>query len=90
MLNLAFNHRIQSTGASIMNRSAIQFHTNSMNLGLNAKIILQVHDELVVECNESDADTVALLLQDALEHTVTLPGVRLEAKPRISKTLAKK
>jgi len=90
MLNLACNHRIQSTGASIMNRSAIKFYEYMDVLGIDAKIILQVHDELIVECNEIDAETVVQMLQDALENTVTLPGVKLEAKPRISKTLAKK
>jgi DNA polymerase I-like protein with 3'-5' exonuclease and polymerase domains len=90
ILNLACNHRIQSTGASIMNRSAIRFYDYMESMELDARIILQVHDELVVECNEADAEQVSQLLQDALENTVELPGVPLQAIPRISKTLAKK
>lgn len=90
LLNLACNHRIQSTGASIMNRSAIRFCEYVKSADILARIVLQVHDELIIECLEADQLTVALLLQDAMENTVTLPGVTLQAIPRISKSLAKK
>jgi len=89
LLNLACNHRIQSTGASIVNRAAIKFYNDCKDLGLDCKLISQIHDELVVECNEQDAETVSLLLQNAMETTTTLPGITLEAIPRITKNLAK-
>lgn len=89
ILNSACNFRIQSTGASIVNRSAIKFHENKQLTGIDCRLILQVHDELVVECNEADAENVSLLLRDAMENTVLLEGVPLEAIPRISKNLAK-
>lgn len=89
LLNLAVNHTIQSTGASIVNRAAIKFHSNCKELGIDCKIVLQVHDELVVECKDEDAENVSLLLQDAMENTTQLPGIRLEAVPRITKNLAK-
>lgn len=89
LLNLAVNHRIQSTGASIMNRAAIAFHNACKEHGIDAKIVIQIHDELGIECNEADADTVVMLLQHFMENTTVLPGVPLEAIPRISKTLAK-
>lgn len=88
MLNLAVNHRIQSTGASIINRAAIRFFDNIHKLGLDCQIVLQVHDSLVVECPDQDAETISLLLQDAMENTVQLEGIRLEAIPKIGKTLA--
>ncbi len=88
LLNLAVNHRIQSTGASIVNRAAIRFNNNIKELGIDAKLVVQVHDSLVIECLEQDAETVSLLLQDAMENTVELPGVRLEALPKIGRTLA--
>lgn len=89
LLNLACNHRIQSTGASIINRAAIKFYNTCKSIGINCKIVTQVHDELIIECNETDADDVVLLLQDAMENTTKLPEVELEAIPRITKTLAK-
>lgn len=88
ILNLAVNHRIQSTGASIVNRSAIAFCNNIKQAGLDCKIVLQVHDSLVVECNEDQAEDVALLLQDAMENTVDLKTIKLEAVPKIGKSLA--
>jgi DNA polymerase I-like protein with 3'-5' exonuclease and polymerase domains len=50
--------------------------------------VLQVHDELVVECNEEDAEIVKEVLKDAMETTVVLPGVDLVAEPKIAKNLA--
>lgn len=88
LLNLAVNHRIQSTGASIVNRAAIQFDKYCKEAGIDCALVLQVHDSLVVECNEADAEDVSALLQDAMENTVQLQGVTLEAIPRIGKTLA--
>jgi DNA polymerase I-like protein with 3'-5' exonuclease and polymerase domains len=88
LLNLAVNHRIQSTGASIVNRSAIAFHNNTLLAGIECKLVVQVHDSLVVECNEADAEDVALILQDAMENTVELKGIKLEAIPKIGKNLS--
>ncbi len=89
VLNLAVNHRIQSTGASIMNRSAIALWKAIRREKLvDCHIVLQVHDELVVECREEDAQKVAAMLQDAMENTCPLPGVTLQAEPKIAKNLA--
>lgn len=88
MLNLAVNHRIQSTGASIVNRAAIAFHKHIRQAGLEAKLVSQVHDSLIVECNEADAPWVAALLEDAMVNTIKLEGITLEAIPKIGKTLA--
>jgi DNA polymerase I len=88
LLNLAVNHRIQSTGASIMNRAAIRLHQLKAEAGIDARLVCQVHDSMIVECNEKDAESVAILVQEAMENTVTLEGVSFEAIPRIGKNLA--
>lgn len=88
LLNLAVNHRIQGTGASIVNRSAIKFMENCNILGLKCNIVNQVHDSLVVECETEDAESVSLLLEDAMINTVKLEGINLEAKPSIGKNLS--
>ncbi len=88
LLNLAVNHRIQSTGASIVNRGMIKLWQNLKELQIDAKIVCQVHDSVIVECNKEDAETVSLLLQDALENTVQLQGVSFEACPKVGQTLA--
>lgn len=87
-LNLAVNHRIQSTSASIVNRAAIRFNTECTNLGLDVKLTLQVHDSLVAECDEKDAELVSDIMQICMETTTELESIRLEAIPKIGKTLA--
>lgn len=89
LLNLSVNHRIQSTGASVINRASIRFLDLCKEAGIDAKIVLQVHDSLVAECNEADAETVNLLMKEAMENTVELPGgVPLLAEPSIGLNLA--
>lgn len=94
ILNLAINHRIQSTGASIMNRAAIAFNNMCKEIAitdhrwLEVKLVLQVHDELIVESPEVLAEDVVLVLKDAMENTVKLPGVDLVAEPKIAYNLA--
>ena len=41
--------------------------------GLDARLILQVHDELLVECRRDQAQQVRALLKEEMEHTVSLP-----------------
>jgi len=89
LLNMACNFRIQSTGASIVNRSAIKFYELCKDGGINQKMVSQIHDELVIECDEQDAEIVSELLQYSMENAVQLDGITFEAIPRITKTLAK-
>ncbi len=88
LLNLAVNFKVQCTAGSIMNRSSIKFLDMLKEHNISAKIILQVHDSLVVECEEADADIVVVLLKDAMENTVELPGVKLEAEPKVGYDLS--
>ena len=89
LLNLAINHRIQSTGASIVNRAAISCWTLLREANINAKIVLQCHDSLILECDEADAEAVSEIVKYTMENTTVIPGVHLEAEPRIGKDLSK-
>lgn len=88
LLNLAVNFCCQGLAGHIMNKSSIRFLNMLKEHNIIAKIILQVHDSLVVECDPKDAEQVADLLQDAMENTVKLPGVKLEALPKIGHNLS--
>lgn len=94
LLNLAMNHRVQSTGASIMNRAAIQVCKYRDELAKDdprwkdVKVILQVHDELILEGPEALKDEMVIILKDSMENTVKLPGVDLIAEPKIATNLA--
>ena len=93
ILNLSVNHKIQSTSASIMNRVAIAFRlaveekAKLYDSWAEVKVILQVHDSLVAESPESIAKGVAALMKHCMENTVKIPGVDLEAEPKIGNSL---
>ncbi len=94
ILNLAVNHATQSSGASIMNRSAVAFwrfikeREKADSLWKEVKIVLQVHDQLVAEGPEELGSQIAEGLKCSMENSVTLPGVGLIAEPFITKNLA--
>lgn len=93
LLNLAVNHRVQSTAASIMNRSAIAVWNACKQLAKDdeiwyeVKIVMQCHDELVLEGPKELAETMVVLLRDCMENTVILPGIKLVAEPKIAYNL---
>jgi DNA polymerase I-like protein with 3'-5' exonuclease and polymerase domains len=84
-LNNAKNFQIQSLAASIMNRSAIQIHKEFKEKNLDAYIMLQIHDEFVVNCPADVAQEVADIVQHHMENTVQIP-TKLEAEPNIALT----
>lgn len=94
LLNLAVNHKTQSTGASIMNRATISAWTSIQELSSQdprwkeVKIVLQIHDEVILEGPEALAEDMVAILKDAMENTVTLPGVDLVAEPKVAYNLA--
>jgi len=93
-LNLAMNHRIQSTAASIMNRAAIMCWNmireleTSDNLWSEVKIVMQVHDELILEGPAQLAENMASILRISMQEASKLPGVDLIAIPKIANNLA--
>jgi DNA polymerase-1 len=55
--------------------------------GLEARLILQVHDELIVECPEGEAEQVRALLQEEMEGVAAL-SVPLVADAKAGRTWA--
>lgn len=82
-LNNAKNFQIQSLAASIMNRSAIAIHKEFKEKGLDAYIMLQIHDEFVVNCKAEIADEVAAIVKCHMENTVQIP-TGLVAEPNVA------
>ena len=58
---------IQGTAADVMKLAMIRVADRLKREGLRARLILQVHDELIVECPEAEADRVKALLQEEME-----------------------
>lgn len=94
LLNLSVNHRIQSTAASIINRAMIAFYKRKNELALTdprwneVKLVMQIHDEAIVEAPEALEAAVIYELRYSMENTVKLPGVDLIAKPKAARCLA--
>ncbi len=69
---IAMNTPIQGTAADIIKLAMIRVHARIEKLQLDAKLILQVHDELLIECESSLTDTVKEILQQEMENAVKL------------------
>lgn len=69
---VAMNTPIQGTAADIIKIAMIRVYNRLRAEKLEARLILQVHDELIVECPESEAAHVQQLLQEEMEHAVSL------------------
>jgi DNA polymerase-1 len=87
VLNLAVNFVNQSAAASILNRSMIAFKNTAKAAGIDCKIVLCVHDEIIVECKEEEGELVSAMLKNAMQQTCRIPGVDLVAIPKIAKNL---
>jgi len=64
----AINAPIQGTAADIIKRAMLQMEPALEAAGLEARMILQVHDELVFEVREQDQDAVAAVVKRVMEH----------------------
>jgi DNA polymerase-1 len=69
---VALNMPIQGTAADIMERAMNGVYRRLKGEGLSARLILQVHDELIVECPEEEAEHVCELLRYEMEHAAQL------------------
>ena len=69
---MAMNTPIQGTAADIIKLAMIAAYRKLREAGLKSRILLQVHDELVLEVKESELETVQAILHEAMEHVVSL------------------
>jgi DNA polymerase I len=68
----AVNSPIQGTAADIIKIAMVRLHQALRETGLSAKILLQVHDELVIEVSESQAEETRALVKKEMEGAATL------------------
>ena len=69
---VALNMPIQGAAADVMKLAMTAVWKRLRAEGLEARLVLQVHDELIVECPESEAETAARLLAEEMENVVHL------------------
>ncbi len=69
---VAMNTPIQGTAADIIKIAMIRVYRRLRQEGLMARLILQVHDELLVEAPVMEAEQAARILQEEMEHAISL------------------
>ena len=83
-LNNCLNFQLQSLAAAVVNRAAVQINRKAKELNIDAIVQAQVHDQLIINVDEKDAEMFAPHVQRIMENTTKLPGVTLKAPPEIS------
>ena len=81
---VALNMPIQGTAADLMKLAMVRVERRLADEGLAAQLIMQVHDELIVECPEDKAAHVQALLEEEMSGVMTL-AVPLPAEAHCGK-----
>jgi DNA polymerase-1 len=68
----AMNTPIQGTAADIMKIAMVEVNKKLEEEKLNAKLILQIHDELLIECKIEEKEEVKKILKESMENAVKL------------------
>jgi DNA polymerase I-like protein with 3'-5' exonuclease and polymerase domains len=87
LLNNALNFPIQAAATSIVNRAMLAMTLKFRELGLDAWVSLQIHDQIVVSCHKDCIEPVKQIVQDCMENTNKL-SMKLIAKPEVALNLA--
>ena len=85
---IAMNAPIQGTAADITKIAMVKIEERIKEEKLDAKILLQVHDEIIVECNNNIKDKIANILKKEMEKAAVLQ-VPIIADIRISDVMDK-
>lgn len=84
---IALNMPIQGAAADIIKMAMAEVYRKLKESGLDAALILQVHDELIIECRSEDAECVCEFLKTTMENVVSL-AVPLSVEVKSGKTWA--
>ena len=74
---IAMNSPIQGTAADIIKIAMVKVHDRLLKEGLESKLLLQVHDELLIETKVSEQAIVEKILSEEMENAAEL-SVKLE------------
>ena len=69
---MAMNTPIQGSAADIIKVAMVKVYEELKNRKLKSKLILQVHDELIIEAHKDEVEEVKKLLKDLMESAVDL------------------
>ena len=68
---VALNMPIQGTAADIIKLAMVNVDARLRAEGLRAALVLQVHDELIIECPEEEREHVTALVREEMENAVS-------------------
>ena len=86
---VAPNMPIQGTAADIIKQAMLAVCRRLSAEHMEGKLILQVHDELIVECPQSEGEQVARILEEEMERVVSL-SVPLLAEAHVGRRLGRR
>lgn len=69
---MALNTPIQGSAADIIKLAMVNVYNELKKRKLKSKLILQVHDELIVETHKEEVEEVKALLKDLMENAIAL------------------
>ena len=79
---VAMNMPIQGSAADIIKLAMVEVSGKLREKCMKSKLVLQIHDELIVDCPKEEAETVSMLMQSCMENVVKLK-VKLVADAKI-------
>ena len=82
---VAMNMPIQGAAADIIKLAMVRVHQRLTCEGLRAKLILQIHDELIIDAPKDEAEHVAALLTECMQNVIQL-SVPLRADVKIGRS----
>ena len=82
---IALNTPIQGTAADLIKLAMVRVDRALEEAGLQAKLILQVHDELIVECPPEEAEQVRAIVTGQMESVAQL-SVPLVAEAKVGRS----
>ena len=80
----AMNMPLQGSSADIIKIAMLRVYKRLKTDGYKAKLIMQVHDELIIDCPEAEKEAVAKILKEEMEKSVDL-SIRLDVDAGIGK-----
>ena len=82
---VARNMPIQGTAADIIKIAMVKVYNRLRNENMKSRLIMQVHDELIIEAPENECDKAMKILKEEMENAVTMK-VSLSADANVGKS----
>jgi DNA polymerase-1 len=82
---VAMNMPVQGSAADIIKIAMVRVHKRLKDEGLKSRLILQVHDELLIEAEKTEVERVKLIMTEEMENAVSI-AVPLEVDVHVGET----